>query len=311
MSVFINSLRALPDAAPPLSKPFDTLLRVALLSDTHITAEQYRLLFFRPAMKKLHLFLPELLLFAGDCTDTGNEKNWRAFTDAVNTCGVDDKLIAVGNHDLWTSYDTPHDYVSAKENYLRFSNELMRTDHETVYFRYMKNGFPFLVLGSEDTSVCSEIGEMQLEWLRAALALADEMRGHKPIFVVNHSPMNHTHGVGENEHGMGIGGDMSKKLQALLDGYKNIVYICGHVHFGLQTGGRTPTVQKVGEHITSICLPSYEYGELFNGKYATPGYPLLGAGLLMDVKADQLLLHGCNYLRGKMIPGFEAQIPLR
>lgn len=309
MSLFLNCMKSLSKSAPPIPKPPDTLLRAALISDTHVTAAKYRLFFFRPAMKKLHRFQPDLLLIAGDSTDNGNERNWRAFSDTVRKyCCVKEKLIALGNHDTWLAYDESHDYLPAKENYLSFSNALMGTAHREVYFKYEQNGVPFLVLGSEGTSVSAELSEAQLTWLQDTLETTAKERGGRPTFVVNHHPMNHTHGVGENEHGMGVGGGMSERLQALLDGYENIVYICGHIHFGLQTGGTRATVQRVGKNITSICLPCYEYGELFNGPFASPGYPLIGAGLLMDVGEDRILLRGCNFLRGRMIPGFTAEI---
>ena len=36
-----------------------------------------------PALKKLGRFAPDLVVFAGDCTDNGSEPNWRAFAADV------------------------------------------------------------------------------------------------------------------------------------------------------------------------------------------------------------------------------------
>ena len=116
--------------------------------------------------------------------------------------------------------------------------------------------------------------------------------------------MNRTHGVGENEHGMGIEGGASPRLQSILDAHENVFYLCGHTHVGLlKTGGRA-TLQRVGGNVTSVCLPCYEYGEIFNGKYASPGFPLIGTGMLMDVYADRIVFTGASFLRGKEVKSY-------
>ena len=306
-----NVLKAPLALKKPAPKPAGVLLRAALVSDTHITKARYRRAVLIPALKNVARFSPDAILFAGDCTDNGNAQNWLAFAgDVEKHCGVKTKLLALGNHDTWESYHGAHDYESARDLYLAFAGRLTGERPGHVYFTREVSGYPFLFLGSESDGVSSFLSDTQLRWLEDALAAAAENRPHGPFFVVHHSPMNHTHGVGENEHGMGISGDASPRLRAILERYENVIYICGHIHFGLQKTGPLATVQRVGEHITSVCLPGFEYGELFNGKYASPGYPLPGTGLLADVYKDRIVFTGACFLLNKELPRFRWEIPL-
>ena len=303
-------VRALFDLRRPEKKSEETLLRAAVFSDTHITGALYRRALFIPAMRKAHKTEADVVIFAGDCTDNGNERNWRGFTGAVlKYCRVKDRLVAIGNHDTWLSYHEDHVFAPAKENFLQNADAITGRRHEEVWFAYEKNGVPFLVLGTEGTGVGETLSERQLDWLEINLPAAQKAHPGMPVIVVNHHPMNFTHGVGNNEHGMGIakGGE---RLRGILDAAENVIYLCGHIHFGLQSGGPQATVQKVGKHITSVCLPCYEYGELFNGKYRSPGDPLIGAGLLMDISKKSVTLRGMNFLRGKAVKSFVKEIPL-
>ena len=296
-----DCIKALCRLRRPTPRSEQTVLRAAVFSDTHITGALYRRLILIPGLRKLPKFGPDLLIFAGDCTDNGNEKNWAGFTRTVcKHCRIKDMLVAIGNHDTWLSYDTPHDFAPAKENYLKNAGLLMDTQITEVYFRRVINGVPFLVLGTEGTGVGDAVSEAQLNWLEQALQTAAAEYPGKPVFVINHHPMNHTHGVGENEHGMGIEDPaVSARLQELLNAYDNVFYICGHIHFGFQTEGRFATVQKAGERVTSVCLPCCEYGELFNGKYRSPGNPLIGTGLVMDIGKTGVTLRGADFLHGR------------
>lgn len=310
MNLPFACVKALFDLRRPEKKSEDTLLRAAVFSDTHITGALYRRALFIPAMRGAHKTGAELVIFAGDCTDNGNERNWRGFTETVlKYCRVKDRLVAIGNHDTWLSYREDHVFAPARENFLKNADAVTGRRHGEVYFTYEKNGVPFLVLGTEGTGVSETLSETQLDWLENTLPAVREAHPGMPVIVVNHHPMNNTHGVGNNAHGMGIA-EGGERLQSLLDTAENVIYLCGHIHFGLQSGGPRATVQTVGKHITSVCLPCYEYGELFNGKYRSPGNPLIGAGLLMDISKQSVTLRGMNFLHGKAVASFVKEIPL-
>ncbi len=287
------------------------LLSAAIVSDTHQTNEIYRYVVFDGVLDDISANVdPDLFICAGDCTDNGNETNWAAFADSVEKhLTVKNRIIALGNHDTWTSYDTPHDYDEAKAIYLKYSNQLMGTDNTEVYFTYELKGYHFIVMGSEGTGVGTDVSDTQLAWLDSQLAAAAS--DGKPIFVIHHQPLNFTHTVGDNENGNGYEDNAQcDKCKAILDKYENVFYISGHQHYGLNTGtwsnpaGFT-TIEKVGKHITSVNLPSMMYGGPVSG-----GDPVLGTGVVMFVYEDRVEFAGRNFVSGGWLGSFDVTIPL-
>ncbi len=294
-------------------KQDQVLLSAAAISDTHIKSSFIRTGILDLGMRDISQTVkPDLLMVTGDCTDNGNAEYWEAFAKSVGKADVAHKLVTFGNHDAWTSYDTPHDYGEAFDNYVKYGAQIMGREIDSVYFTYEINGYHFIVLGSDDTSTAATVSDEQLAWTESALAEAAADSAGKPIFVILHQPMNFTHAVGDNEHSSGINGDASEKLQAIMDRYENIFFISGHQHYGL-SGEKQPnlmiegfeTVEKVGEHITSINLPSYEYGSYFTG-----GEPHIGQGVMIYVFADSVRLVGRNFALGSWLPDFDVTVPL-
>lgn len=285
-------------------------LTAAFMSDTHITGELYRRLIFTPGVKDVSRRVkPDLFVVTGDCTDNGNDKNWSAFASVLEKhLTTENRLIAMGNHDTWTSYDTPHDYGEAKENYLRYANAVMGTSYEDVWFTYEINGYTFIVTGSEDTSVGATISDAQLSWLEQTLAAAAEPG--KPIFVISHQPLSFSHSVGEDDDDGFKDVAASRRMQEILDRYENVFLFSGHLHYGLNDGkldypaGYT-TVERIGSHITSVNLPSYEYGSFGLG-----GSAWIGQGLVMRVYADRVELLGRNFALGQWVNAVQVTVPL-
>ncbi len=295
-------------------KQQDVRFSVAAISDTHIKDSFVRTLIFDAGMRDVSRSVrPDLLLVAGDCTDNGNEENWEAFKKSVDKADVPNKLVTMGNHDTWTSYDTPHDYVPALENFIRYGGAIMQREIGGVNFVYDVCGYRFIVLGSDDTSTSATLSDGQLAWADEQLSAAAAEFAGKPIFVVLHQPMNFTHAVGDNEHGSGINGDASEKLMRIMDRYENVFFFSGHQHYGL-SGEKQPnlmikgfeTIEQVGENITSVNLPSYEYGS-----YVTGGEPHIGQGLMMYVFDDSVRFLGRNFALGAWITSFDVTVPLK
>lgn len=311
----ITSFFAVGFQMPENIKPDDAVLTAVFLSDTHITKELYRTAIFAPGIVDISNLAPDLFVTTGDCTDNGNEENWEAFKKVLDKhLQVEHRLITFGNHDAWTSYDTPHDFEPAKENFVTYSNAIMGEEgtHDDVYFNYELNGIPFIVMGSEGTSVGAEISDTQLSWLENSLADAAARHPGKPIFVLNHQPLNFTHAVGDNEHGSGIETEgASERMIEIMDRYENVILISGHQHYGLNNGKYDypegfRTVEQVGEHITSVNLPSYEYGSFISG-----GNALIGTGVYMAVYSDKIVLAGRNFALRSWIRDFNVEIPLQ
>ena len=300
----LGSLSAPAQRVP--APPEGTCLTAALLADTHVGQEFYRRIVFTPSVLDVSNRLkPDLCVFAGDCTDNGNEANWKAFKGVLDRClRVDETIVALGNHDTWESYEGGHDYDSAKKTYLKYAGAIMGMQLDEVWFTREIGGYPFIVMGQEDASVGMALGEAQLEWVDTQLAKAAETHPGKPIFVICHQPLNDTHTVGKNENGNGFTDDgMSRRLAAVLDRYENVFLISGHQHYGLalnpDPNGFT-TVERVGEHVISVNLPCCAYGSFVSGGTAVPGQ-----GLVMYVTDDAVIFRGRNFFLGDPVDEFE------
>ena len=298
-----------------IKKDPDVKLTVALMSDTHVGDVFYRKMVFVPGVRDVSRHVkPDVLLVAGDCTDNGNADNWAAFPSILDkNLKVNDIVLAMGNHDSWASYDGgERSYDEAKATYLEYSNAIMGTDFSEVYASRDIGGYPFLVLGSEADTTGATISAVQLNWLETALKEAAASHPGKPIFVVNHQPLNYTHAVGNNEHGEGFeSNEISMRLQSILDQYENIFLISGHRHHPLTLDSAADsegfaTIEQVGAHITSINLPCYEYGTFLEG-----GTSVLGEGIVMYVFSDKVEFKGRNYFLSNWSRNFDVEIPLR
>ena len=290
-------------------------LTVALMSDTHVGDVFYRKMVFTPGVRDVSRHVkPDVLLVAGDCTDNGNADNWAAFQKILDKhLKGSDIVLAMGNHDSWASYDGgERSYDEAKAAYLQYSNAIMGTDFSEVYASRDVGGYPFLVLGSEADTTGATLSNAQLDWLEAALKEAAASHPGKPIFVVNHQPLNYTHAVGNNEHGEGFeSNEISLRLQSILDQYENIFLISGHRHHPLTPDASTDpegyaTIEQVGEHITSVNLPCYEYGTFLEG-----GTSVLGEGIVMYVFGDKVEFKGRNYFLSNWSKTFDIEIALK
>ena len=292
-------------------KPEGTRLTASLLADTHTGEAFYRNIIFAPCVYDASIRVkPDVRVFAGDCTDNGNEDNWKAFKGVLDRWPYSgETIVALGNHDTWESYEGDHDYDSAKATYLKYAGAIMGMQLDEVWFTREIEGYPFIVMGQEDSSVSMTLGETQLAWVDAQLAKAAEKHPGKPVFVICHQPLNDTHAVGKNENSNGFGDDeMSGRLAAILDKYENVFFISGHQHYGLtltpDARGFT-TFEKVGEHVTSVNLPSAEYGDFVTGGKGVPGQ-----GLMMYVTDNEVIFRGRNFFLGSPISGFEYTVEL-
>ena len=105
-------------------------MTVAFMSDTHITKSLVRRLILVPGVRDVSRNVqPDLFVVTGDCTDNGNTDNWDGFKKVLDKhLTVENRIVSIGNHDTWTSYDTPHDYTLAKDNFLKAAGDIMGRD---------------------------------------------------------------------------------------------------------------------------------------------------------------------------------------
>ena len=219
-------------------------------------------------------------------------------------------LFAIGNHDTWGG-DYGVRVGLSQERLFRYSKEIADRDIDKVYYSTKINGYTFIVLGSEDDGENAYISETQLAWLEDELekASADNL----PIFVVLHQPINLTHGlpdtwgIGEPTEITGGIGVQSAQVEAILQQYKNIFYISGHIHNSV-TNTQTAalhgyeSVESYG-NITSVNLPAYSYK---NSLLETEK----GLGFVFEVYDDEVVIRTRSFTNGIWLPQYTYTIPL-
>ncbi len=177
----------------------------------------------------------DALFLLGDITEYGAECEYKTAAYLIN--GINDKIDKVfavsGNHDIRLR--------NYKKQLYRFNcflssiNGGVKGSDEHYCFSYDLKGYKLIFLGADRT--CFEgthISKRQLVWLEKELNEAD---GSKPVFVFNHQALKGTNGLPMTWLGRGkwrgtVGWD-NDRLRAVLEKRKNVIYITGHLHYGI------------------------------------------------------------------------------
>jgi len=288
-------------------------LYFAAIADTHMTGSVFRsgmLALGLDDMEKAAYPLDALVL-AGDMTDGGEAEQYEMLRDTFGRFAPAKNIIlAAGNHDTWTKGD---DLSKVKEYFTRYTGQITGRSIDSMYYAAEVNGYHFIVLGSEGSSVSAFISDAQLAWLAAAMEEAAQ--DGKPIFVISHWPMNETHGLPEKwgdenpqpEDG-GFGGQ-SAQIEAILKRYDNVFLLSGHLHLGL-TNGTTEhlygynTVETYGS-VHSVNLPVYMFASAqLNGTVSN------GIGCVFEVYDDEVIIRGRSFSSGVWYTLYTWTVPL-
>lgn len=301
-------------SAPFAPKDEDNVrLYFATLSDTHFNSSPLRVFMMQLGLADMQEadYPLDALVHAGDITDHAYEEDWencaKAFT---GYCPATEYIFAEGNHDTWATDDDTSFEVS-KERFIRYNNRIAGRKIENVYYSTVINGYTFIVLGSEGDHVAATVSDTQIEWLDSEMAKASE--SDLPIFVVFHQPMNMTHGLpeswGDEDYDDMTGGigEQSEKVEAVLQKYKNVFYISGHIHNGI---GDRYTSENFGYksiesygNITSVNLPSYMYLGLH-------GQMMSGLGFVFEVYDNEVVIRARSYSSNVWYTAYDYTIPL-
>lgn len=276
------------------------VLTVAAVSDTHVNLDSSRQNRTARCWTDISDNIdPDLLIIDGDIVDEANDDNWKAFRRVFyNYLNVDRVIMTLGNHDTWESYDTDHDLASAKSRWLRYTNRMTGLNNTDVCYTYKLKGFHFIVLGSEDLNTAAYISEEQISWADRMISKAEAEDPGKPVFVLLHQPLTYTHRTGalveDDDDRSFMFAAQSRQLQDMLDSHRNIIYVCGHTHQALSDGSRGyATVEKVGDHITSVNLPSM----LYNGQ-----------GAVFNIYDDRVEIFTRDLISGDWVPSVSATV---
>lgn len=295
-------------AAPPTDDPIQALrpeevqLTFTATGDSQINAFNYNHVYLDLMLQDIDnaVTSQDAFLIAGDITENSLTAEWDMLKELFGKYNYGENLIwATGNHDIRL-----RDYEESLDRFTSTYNEITGGELDSMSYTMEINGYTFVVMGSDKT-VMEEayISEEQLDWLDASLAEATA--NGKPVFVVLHQPLKKSHGLpipwgnGTNANA-GHVGDQSEDIQAVLDSYKNVIFITGHLHLGM---GQY-TYEKIGENIHAVNVPAI-------GKNNADGdYNEFSTGYSVEVYENEVIFRARDYANGKYLPEYDITIPV-
>ena len=253
LALFIYS--PVNEIATYTTSPEDAELVFTVLSDVHVEGnnkDKFEL--FGEGIRDVNsASRNDALVFLGDNTMNGQVLELSALFGLLKEHNqIGNVLMVTGNHDLCPSKYNVGDYDDLKNRFFDYKSEYIKAQYDdSVYYGYNINDYKFIVLGSESNAgVQEDLSDEQLKWLEDELKLAEE--NGKPIFILNHYPLNHTW---EDVWTDGHVGEDSERLHEIMKNSKNrIIYFSGHIHMGLYDN----QVSYINEaNITYISVPPF------------------------------------------------------
>lgn len=243
----------------------------------------------------------DAFLMAGDIAENGFTSEYNYIAERVVKFNdiFDHHIYCYGNHDIRMKA-----YSIQKNRLMDFYNSISQNfKHEgTLYYSYEVNGYKFVVMNSEKT-VFEEgyYSPTQLAWLDSEIA-STQGTG-KPVFVMNHQPLQDTHGLpgtwGSPEIFRGGSmGDQNDEVRAIFEKYNNVIFLSGHLH----TGFGQYTYEDYGS-FKSINLP----GLCTNN---ADGYEEDGQGYVFEVYEDRIVARARVFSTGEYMPTYDITIDL-
>ncbi len=263
----------------------------------------------------------DALVFVGDQADSGSKEEYEAIKRVIGNYGRENLakniIWATGNHDTWTENEQGEDDLALAQKYFtEYRKEFSGVESDKMYYSTQINGYPFIVLGSEEDHTNATFTEEQLQWFEGEMEKASKTG--KPIFVISHWPLNETHGLPENWEFMGkykdfdydkggIGGEASNRVLEAMKKYDNVFYITGHIHAGFSNKNDKVFSKYLsvydyeGIHLVNCpCLASLS----FRGRMAN------GTGFVFEAYDDEVIIRGRSYTAGVWYSIYEYSIPL-
>lgn len=300
-----------PYVAPSTDDPIDVLdssvkLTYTLWADPQISNYMpEREPRFRAAAEDLGNASTDIdaLILVGDIAENGLQCEYEVVTNHLADSGVKNYLFAVGNHDVRLRL-----YKQVVSRFTEFQNNLNDKAEsdlaiDKLNYTYEINGYTFIVMGTDRTEFEeSYFGEEQLKWLDSTLAA--KAKDGKPVFVIIHQPLALTHGLpltwgnGTNKKA-GHVGEQSDELEAIMNKYKNVIMLNGHLHTGLGQYN----YEKIG-NFHSINVPSTSIVNK-DGEYNDAG-----TGYMVEVYAEKVVFRARDFAKGIYLPDYDIEISL-
>ncbi len=230
----------------------------------------------------------DALLLAGDIADYGLKKEYDRFFRVF--LKYKDKLklfVTMGNHDARFFFRTASRTINSNVEKMLDTDLCGKT-----YYSYDINGYTFIVLCTEKAVLeKAYISEEQIKFFDNELCRATKQG--KPCFVMCHQPFAFTHGL-PAVWKTGDMGEQNDEVRAVMEKYKNVFFINGHLH-----GGICDYVEEIlnkEQNVISISIPGYRKENNF-------GQTDAGVGYYCEVYDNKVIFKARNFLTGRYMTG--------
>lgn len=235
----------------------------------------------------------DALVIVGDIAENGMQSEYNTITDILNPVSSSFKnFIALeGNHDVRSKV-----FSLQLKRFTNFNNGItnaVKMNGEHYYYSYEINGYKFIAMGTESTVFEeSDISPAELRWLEEEIA-STQGTG-KPVFVLNHQPIQYTHGLpgtwGSPEFlKAGSVGKQSDDIKAIFEKYNNVIFITGHLHSGIGQYSYEDYGSWKSINVPSVCVKNA------NGLSGTT------QGYVFTVYEDKLVARARVFGEGKFV----------
>ena len=293
-----DEIFSLSDEEPIIFEDKDNLrVSFASIADTHLVNNEAATVnlnnFFgdlKNANKKF-----DVILMAGDIADYGFKNEYNRFFDVFNKYKNDYKIfVTMGNHDVRFTFRKNQKIIMNKvEEYLG-----IKTNRKSFY-SYDVNGYTFIVIGTEKRVLeKAHITQEQIDFLDKELARGT--KDGKPAFVMCHQAFAFTHGLPEVWK-TGDMGEQNDDVRAVMEKYKNVIFINGHLHGGVFE--KTFEILNEDKGVYSLSVPGYRKKNNF-------GYTDCGTGYYGEVYDDKVILTARKFVEGKRVDAEYAKFEI-
>ena len=265
-------------------------LTFANIADTHLIDNESATInldnFFQDISNAKGNF--DAVLIAGDLTDYGKVTEYNRFFNVFDKYKNVFKLfVTMGNHDVRFLFPRNQKIIMDKVNeYLGINT------NGKSYYSYDVNGYTFIVIGTEKRVLeKAYITKDQIDFLDRELARAT--KDGKPAFVMCHQAFAFTHGLPEVWK-TGDMGEQNDDVRAVMEKYKNVFFINGHLHGGIFE--KTLEILNKDNNVISLSIPCYRKENNF-------GIRDCGVGYYCEVYDNKVIFTARNFVKGEAVTG--------
>ena len=270
-------------------------LAFANIADTHLIDNESATInlgnFFQDIKNAKGKF--DAVLIAGDLSEYGKIAEYNRFFNVFDQFKNTFKLfVTMGNHDVRFLFSRNQKIIMDKVN------EYLGIDTQgKSYYSYDVNGYTFIVIGTEKRVLeKAHITQAQIDFLDSELSRAT--KEGKPAFVMCHQAFAFTHGLPEVWK-TGDMGEQSDDVRAVIEKYKNVFFINGHLHGGIFE--KTLEILNKDNNVISLSIPCYRKENNF-------GIRDCGVGYYCEVYDNKVIFTARNFVKGEPVTGEYTQL---